>query len=161
MRKTVCGLVMTALLVVAGRSAAADKPVAFRDVPAAVRDAAKKVTTDVTWTSATKHQDGDQVLYLLHGTNANKRDITVISAPDGDDPVVATIIPLTEVPADVTKALHNKRLFKEKSVQTFGHNDREVIAYQFKGETIGGVPQMIYVYAKTLRVEVEEIELNK
>ena len=55
------------------------------------------------------------------------------------------------------KALKEKHFFFEaKTVQACGENDRENVSYLFSGETIGGVPQKVVVFAKSLRVVVED-----
>jgi uncharacterized lipoprotein NlpE involved in copper resistance len=84
-----------------------ERPVEWKDLPAAVRQAAEKAAAGVKWTGALERSEDNETTYRVKGTDAKGGQVEVTLAADGKVEAVETASRLDDVkdlPAEVRKA---------------------------------------------------------
>ena len=163
------GLVATSWLA-ESRSSAAEKEVELAKVPKVVIEAANQVVSEPKWIWASKIIDGDKTAYELDGTDALKRDVTVLVTADGKAVECETELKVaSRVPEGVLKSVHAKwpkftptethQIRRGENLQT--HRDGDYV-YDVRGTIAKGRDIQMQVSSTGVILEsVVEILLEK
>jgi biopolymer transport protein ExbD len=117
-----------------GKVTKVEQDISMADLPANVRQAAQNAVPRAKWSEARKHEDGDEVYYVLDGKINDKRDVTAEITAQGKVTEIEKEIPLKQVPQAVSAALKGKwPRFTPSSVFEISQEGK-VVSYEFEGK---------------------------
>jgi hypothetical protein len=117
-----------------GKVTKIEAEIAVNEVPATVREAAQKAAPRAKWSEASKHQDGDDVSYVLDGEIGKGLAISAEITAEGKVIEIEKEIPLKQVPKAVSAALKAKMpKFKASAVFEIS-KEGKVVSYEFEGK---------------------------
>jgi hypothetical protein len=143
MRISRCGswAVLGVIGLMAATARGDDRPIEWKDLPAAVRQAAEKAAAGVKWTEAVEQSEDDATTYRLKGTDAKGGKVEVTLSADGKVGAVeiaSRLDDLRDLPVEIRKAAEQSAPPGVRWAELVVRADDEEIHYRLKGTDAKG-----------------------
>lgn len=163
MRLARCGslAILNAVGLVAFAARGDERPVALKDLPAAVRQAAGKAVDGAKWTGAVGEAEDGKTVYRLKGADAKGRKVEVKLSEDGKVQAVEAVLgrdDWKELPVEVRKAAESA-VPGAKWGEAVVRAEEESTSYRLKGTDAKGLGVEVTLVVE-VRVEVVETALD-
>jgi hypothetical protein len=118
-----------------------ERPIEWKDLPAAVRQATEKAVAGVKWTEAVEQSENDKTTYRLKGTDAKRGQVEVKLSAEGRVEAVETasrLADLKDLPAEVKRAAEQSAPPGVKWAELVVRTEDDEITYRLKGTDAKG-----------------------